>query len=342
MVLPEPNSVRPRSVRPHRFALPLRHVVVIWLVLLVIIIGAFAATVGALNSTVFSAGGFVGSYLSALQRHDVQEALTTPGVLGVAKAGTQLLEPAALGTLDDITQLGDDNLGAGLHLVSYGYTIDGTAASSSFQVQYQGTRLGIFSTWSFEESPIGVLRVTPLHAAEFAVNGISLASAAGPSEPTNLQVLTPGKFTLTHKSTYLEAQPVSVMVTQGSTVTGAQLDIMANADFVATVQSQVNSFLDNCTKQTVLFPTGCPFGQELSNRVESVPAWSIAQYPTIAIEPANTPGTWLIPEAQGAAHLKVDVRSLFDGTLATFDQDVPFSLTWAMTFSGDNISIDPQ
>ena len=68
----------------------------------------------------------------------------------------------------------------------------------------------------------------------------------------------------------------------------------------------------------------------------------MAQYPTIAIEPGNTPGTWLIPEAQGAAHLKVDVRSLFDGTLSTFDEDVPFSLTWVMTFSGNSISIDPQ
>ena len=342
MVSPEPNSVRPRGVRPYKSALPLRHVVVIWLVLLVIIGGAFAATVVALNSTVFSAGGFVGSYLSALQRHDVREVLTTPGVLGVAKAGTQLLEPGALSTLDNITQLSDDNLGAGLHLVSFEYTVDGTPASSSFQVQYQGTRLGFFSLWSFEQSPIAVLQVTPMHAAEFTVNGVSLASSDGPSTPTSLQVLTPGKFTLTHESTYLEAQPVSVLITQGNTVTGAQLDILANAKFVSAVQSQVDSFLDNCAKQTVLFPTGCPFGQELSNRVESVPAWSMTKYPAIAIEPGNTPGTWLIPEAQGAAHLKVDVRSLFDGTLSTFDQDVQFSLTWVITFSGNSISIDPQ
>ena len=119
MVSPEPLS--------HR--LPLRHVLVIWLVLLVAIVGAFAATVIALNSTVFSAGGFVGSYLSALQRHDTRTALTTPGVLGVAKAGTQLLTPDALGRLSDISQVSDDNLGAGLHLVSYNYTLNGSAAT---------------------------------------------------------------------------------------------------------------------------------------------------------------------------------------------------------------------
>ncbi len=330
------------SPEPISHGLPLRHVAVIWLVLLVAIVGAFAAIVMMLNSTVYSAGGFVGSYLSALQRHDVKEALTTPGVVGVAESATQLLDARALGTLEDIQLVSDENLGTGLHLVIFEYSINGTPGSSSYQVQYSGDRLGFFSTWSFVQSPIGILQVTPLHAAAFEVNGIPVVSADGPSEPQSLQVLTPGSFELTHESTYLEAQPVTVLITKGSGLTSARLDIEANDEFVSTVQTLVNEYLDECTTQTVLFPTGCPFGQELSNRVEGIPEWSMASYPEITIVPGSTAGAWLIPETPGAAHLTVEVRSLFDGTLSTFDEDVQFALSWVMTFSGDSISINAQ
>lgn len=323
---------------------PLKHTIVIGIVLLGLLAGAFATTVLVLNSTLYSAGGFVGSYLSALQRHDVTGALGTPGVLSAPKASTsdasdELLVPAALGTLDDIRMLSDDDLGAGVHLVSYEYTLGGKTLQSSYQVRSTGVRLGFFSEWTFAESPIGTLQVTPLHAAAFEVNGVKLHSADGPSVVANYQVFTPGLYRVTHRSDYLTAEPVAVAATRGSSATPVELDIQANGTFVEKIQEQVDSFLDDCVTSTVLFPTGCPFGQELSNRVESTPEWTMASYPAITIQPGETPGSWQVSEAQGAAHLKVEVRSLFDGTVSTFDEDVEFALNWLITFDGNKVNI---
>lgn len=320
----------------------LQHILIIWAALLGVLIGGFAITVIALNATLFSSSGFVGSYLNALERHDLESALATPGVLGTASASSELLTADALGDIGDVTITSDVDEGAGIHDVTYSATLGSATVSGTFQIQQEGNRFGVFSTWSFLNSPMSVLSVTPLHDASFAVNGVDVTAGNGPSVADPLQVLTPGFFTVTHESRYLTAQPKTAAVSQPGSVVSVTLDVQASDAFVSAVQSQVNAFLDDCTKQVVLFPTGCPFGQELSNRVESVPAWSMSRYPKITIEPGNTPGTWVVPDAQGAAHLKVDVRSLFDGTLSTFDEDVQFALSWVMTVDGDRIDVQQQ
>lgn len=318
------------------------HTLVIWGVLLALLIGAFAATTAILNATVFSAGGFVSSYLSALQRHDLGEALTTPGVLGATGTESDLLVPRALGGIDEIRLVSDVDQGAGIHLVTYEFELDGRPGNSTFQVESTGPRLGFFATWSFLQSPMTVLRVTPLHDASFSVNGVEVVSPAGANNQVAYQVLAPGLYVVDHESRYLEADAVPVAVTSPGSVTPVTVDIRASARFVEQVQKEVDDFLDDCTTQTVLFPTGCPFGQELSNRVVSTPAWSMARYPEVTIEPGPQPGTWVIPNAQGAAHLTVDVQSLFDGTQSTFDEDVQFALSWVLTIDGDQVDIRAQ
>ena len=64
-----------------------------WLILLALLLAAFAGTVTVLNSTLYSASGFVASYLDALARHDVAEALSTPGVTPAATGSKELLPP---------------------------------------------------------------------------------------------------------------------------------------------------------------------------------------------------------------------------------------------------------
>lgn len=325
----------------------LQHIIIVWTALLGVLIGALAVSVMILNATVFSASGFVRSYVAALERHDLAEALSTPGVLGTANASRELLTPAALGDIEDVSIVSDVDLGGGVHDVTYSATVrtadlGATTATGTFQVQQEESRFGVFSSWSFLRSPMSVLRITPLNDASFSVNGVALVAPGGPSVGAAYQVLAPGFFTVSHESDYLTADPVGTAVSSPGSVVPVTVDIRASEFFVSEIQKQVNSFLDACTTQQVLFPTGCPFGQELSNRVESVPKWSMSTYPDITIEPGNDLGTWVVPETQAAAHLVVDVRSLFDGTLSTFDEDVPFGLSWVMTIRGDTVDVRQQ
>ena len=84
----------------------------------------------------------------------------------------------------------------------------------------------------------------------------------------------------------------------------------------------------------MLFPTGCPFGQAIENRVVSTPEWSIVTYPEIEVEAGAQFDSSEVPTASGTAHLVVDVQSLFDGSVSAFDEDVQFEVDYRITFTG--------
>jgi hypothetical protein len=316
-----------------------RRLLITFALLVGLTIAAFAGTVAVLNSTLYSASGFVSSYLNTLARHDVSAALATPGVTPPASGADDLLVPAALGPLDDI-RLESDTVGSdGAHRLVYSYSFTGKhtgkRASSQFVVARAGVHLGFFSSWRFSVSPMGILTVTPQHAASFTANGIPLSSPK-PGAPSGFRVLTPASVVLGHSSTYFAAKPTTVAVTHPGTV-AAEVDIQANDAFVKELQKQLDAQLTQCTTQKVLLPTGCPFGQHMDNRIEGDPVWSMASYPKLAIVPGPATGEWQVPQTPGAAHLKVEVRSLFDGTLSTFDEDVPFTISYSITFSDSGI-----
>ncbi len=83
----------------------------------------------------------------------------------------------------------------------------------------------------------------------------------------------------------------------------------------------------------MLQPTGCPFGYLVDDRIASAPAWTIAQQPTVAIVPDGA--KWRVPAADAVAHIKVDIRSLFDGTIRHVDEDVPFLVTGSISVLPD-------
>lgn len=310
-----------------------------WLILLGLIIGGFIATVVTLNQTVFSAQGFVTHYLEALERRDVTAALATDGVTMVEGASDSLLAPDALGELSDIEIVAEEVF-PDVRVVTVAYTLDSVAGETEFFVDRADNRFGLFNGWAFARSPISVLEVTPLHAAEFTVNGIRLSSA-GANQPSAWQVLTPSRYVLGHDSRYLNAADVPVRVTTPNSIVPAEVDVQASAEFVSQLQDEVDAFLQDCAAQQVLFPSGCPFGLPIDDRVESAPQWSITEHPVISLVPGDTSDVWVAPETAGVAHLSVEVRSLFDGSLSRVEEDVPFTISWAVTLREDGgVSID--
>ena len=307
----------------------------VWIIILAAIVVVFAGTVLLLNATLYSASGFVGSYLDALARHDVSDALATPGVTVRANDSLTLLRSDAMGSLDDIRIVSDTAEPGGSHRVVASYRAGGRAGTTSFEVERDGTHLGLFSAWRFTTTPVSTLALTPQHDAAFTANGLSLTAEGGASSLTNFAVLTPGAFTLSHSSHFLVAKPKTTLVTAVGSTKVADVDIQANAAFVKEVQKEIDSYLAKCVTQKVLLPTGCPMGQKIEDRVQDTPAWSMVEDPVVTIVPGNTPGSWLMPATEGRAHLVVTVKSIFDGTVSTFDQDVPFTVAYLITFQAD-------
>ena len=313
----------------------MRREIITWSIVVGALVAAFAGTVLVLNSTLYSASGFVRGYLDSLARHDVDGALELAGTVVTGDASDELLTAAALGELTDLELVSDTAQPEGTHRVVYSFTADGRSGQSTFSVRPEGTLLGLFPTWGFESSPLGVLQVSPLHGTGFTVNGVEVTADAQ-DQPSPYLVFAPGSYELGSDSLYLKASPVTITASQpGAAVIGV-VELHPTTEFLEQVQKEVDEYLDDCATQRVLLPTGCPFGEEISNRIVGTPEWSISAYPPVALQPGTEPGSWVMPATAGAARLVVDVRSLFDGLVTPFDQDVPFTSSYVVTFLGDN------
>lgn len=309
----------------------MRRQIITWSIIGALIVAAFLGTVLVLNATLYSASGFARSYLDALARHDADGALELAGASVVGDASAELLVPDGMGELSDIRLLGDTENEDGSHTIEFAYLAGGTSGTTTFEVQRRGSLLGLFPTWVFATSPLGIIHMTVLHADDFTGNGVDLVTPTQ-NDPAPYLVFTPGLYTFDHESTFLTADAVDVAVTAPAEAVPAALKVEANERFLRDAQQEVDDYLDECATQEVLLPTNCPFGQPINNRIATTPVWSIASYPQITIEGAEEPNQWLIPPTEGAAHLVVDVRSLFDGSITTFDEDVPFGVSYIVTF----------
>lgn len=334
----------------------MRRELVTWSIVLGLIIAAFVTTVIVLNSTLYGSSGFVRSYLGALARHDMASALTiadihlpeehgaasddgsgatpidTTGAGSMLLAGSHdLLRPSSLSSLEDIAVVESKINADGTETVTFTFELDGRSAQSTFTVQRSGSRFGVFADWEFVTVPLTIVRLTVANAQEFTANGTEFV-APSQDTPSSYVVLTPSSFNITHTSTFLKAESIVVSATEPSGTVRARLDVVANEAMIAQVQREVDDYLDECATQVVLLPTGCPFGQPMANRIVTTPEWSIAEYPPVSLSPGSEPASWLMPATDAAAHLRVDVRSIFDGSISTFDKDVSFSASYLVTF----------
>ena len=314
-----------------------RRALLSWLIGFVLLIAAFFATVAVLNSTVYSAHGFASSYLDALNRHDATTARELPGVRAPSGVATNLLTDGALGTIADIHLEHDTATSqSGIHSVEYSYKLGTRRETSTFSIVQTRSYLGLFSRWAFEKSPLATVSVAATHDPRFRVNGTNVVSTVKRTQSQPYVVFAPGLYNFDLKTTYLIATPVSVPVTEPASVTPVRVEAEANKTFVNEVRTELHKYYITCASQTVLLPTACPFGKSFSNRVVSTPAWSMVTDPPVTVVPDHTSGDWLVPTSKGTAHLVVKVQSLFDGSISTFNADVPFQVSYTITIDPNN------
>lgn len=316
-----------------------------WCGALLLLVGVFAAGVLALNLTVFGSSGFVTTYLQTLGARDIDGALALPGVelpddLTSDSAGAALLKRDTLATIGDIRITDDTDLGAGVHRVTVSYTLEGAdrqsaRTQSEFVVERGGTNFGIFSQWRFKESPVGTLSLAVTNTTSVTVGTGELdASDLGAGDGAfgagaRYTVLVPSLVVLSHDSHYLTSDTVAVTVASPGATENGIVKAVPNDLFSQAVADRLTTFLDDCAAQKVLYPVGCPFSKGINDRIEGDPSWSIVEYPQVMI--VAGPSSWLLADNTGTAHIDVQVKSLFDGSVTGLSEDIPFSLDYAIT-----------
>lgn len=296
---------------------------------------ALIGSVAALNATVYGAGGFARAYLEALGRGSVDEALGTAGV-DLPEGDRALLVAGAVTGPQRVRIVADDDLGDGRHAVTAEYELEGEARSSTFTVERDGSRFGVFAEWRFAEPPVATLAVQVLGDYRFQAGGIATGDPEAIGQPQPYLALVPSAYELYHRTTYLEAgEQRALLVEPGAEVTTA-IEPRPTEHFLGEVQGEVDAHLDACAEQTVLFPTGCPFGTAIDDRVLDAPAWAIDAHPRITLERAEDPGVWRVPATAAKARVQARVQSIFDGSVRDLDEERTFTVAYDVTIRADD------
>lgn len=304
-----------------------------WLVVFALLVAGFGATVLALNNDIYSAHGFVRSYLQALERKDADEALAFAGVVVPETEATTLLVDGALGGIGDIRLLSDvavPGTDGSEHVVRFAYAVGGEEEITEFQVRGAGTAFGLFSTWAFSVPPLARIDASVAGDSRFTANGVEAATGSP------LLVLAPGAYDIDRDTELLDTSGVTVAVTTIGDTEEVAVFATPTSAFTTAATDAVAAYLDACAAQRVLMPTGCPFGATEANRVDGVPDWTVEEYPAVALAPADTSATWRATGSGGLVGLQMTVRSLFDGSTRRVDDDHAVGGSYLLAIGDDD------
>ncbi len=352
----KPVGVRPRQAEPapapaasarrRRLAVDLTLLGIVG----VLLIAAVLAGAAAMYREFYSPTAFVERYLGMLADGRAADALAVPGVAvdsaeleaaGLpATASDALLRRDALATLTNVEVTSETEDENGVVFVTATYHAGAFPGTTTFGLLRDGT-VGLAPTWRFATSPLALMDLTVKGSMTFDVNGFSIdkrqvspdGADADPQAAVSLLVFSPGVYSVSVDTQISSTRGVAVL--SDSPFAKVPVDIQATAtpEFVEIVQQRVEEFLVSCAEQDVLQPTACPFGFVVQDRIVSPPEWSIAAQPTIAVVPDGA--GWSIPAVDATAHIEVDIRSLFDGTVRHVSEDVAFAVTGSIAILPD-------
>ncbi|MGW5560004.1 M48 family metalloprotease [Micromonospora sp. NPDC003944] len=197
------------------------------------------------------------------------------------------------------------------------------------------TTAGLFHGWRVSGGP------TPLNASiadpGVRLNGVELPVATeGPP-----LVLLPGGYTATGPSSALSETPNStVLVGAGDGAATLQLAPVLKPQAIEAVEARVRAWLDECAKQTVAAPPGCPF-RYYGGTAQKV-TWKILEYPKVAVE-LTSPSTARVStpvETQG--RVQVSGTTTYFGSSSPFTDDNALTVTGVATADGDTVTFQPS
>ena len=272
----------------------------------VLITAVWLVAVVSVNQTLFSPGGYVLSYLDALERGEFGEASARAGLTEVPPV---LPRPDAL--VSEARVAGTFVVNADEVLIQAQYLLDGIPSESLFTLKRLPRTLGLFDRWEFADAPLGNITATITGSDEMVINGVTIGREV---TARGVQVLYPGRYTLSWSSGWLETETVELAVENAQSQT-VRLVALPTEALVEQATKAVTDYLTSCTTQAVLQPASCPFGVTITDRVTGDVVWEITTEPRVVLAMFEDEKTWQVQALNGEATLTVSLQSLFDGSV---------------------------
>lgn len=292
-----------------RFGLLALGVVALWLV-----------TILTLNLTVYSAGGFVMGYLRAMEEGNYALAASRAGL-----SEAPLVFPSAEERISDAQIVQTGALPEGNIVVQASYSLDGETHQSLFVLTESEPILWFFTSWRFAPAPLATLDISVIGDNRVVINDSTL-SLTRLGIPPRVRVLVPGIYGASLATDWVRAEPASLTVTEVGGSNPLRIRVEPTDQLQDAANDAVEDFLDECARQGVLQPAGCPFGVTIDDRIIGAPVWSILDYPDVRLTLAGDRASWSLFARNGVAEVTTQVQSLFDGTIEEVVEVVPFDV----------------
>ncbi|MEU7587554.1 M48 family metalloprotease [Micromonospora sp. NPDC049230] len=196
------------------------------------------------------------------------------------------------------------------------------------------TTAGLFHGWRVSGglTPLD----TPIAGPGVQLNEVALPGAAeGPA-----LVLLPGEYTATGPSSALSETPSEIVaVGPGQSTATLQLAPVLKPAAGEAVEARVRAWLDECAKQTVVAPPGCPF-RYYGGSAQKV-TWKILEYPKIAVELTGPASAQVTTPSETRGRVQVSGTTTYFGTASPFTDEDTITVSGVATADGDTVEFRP-
>lgn len=328
-----------------------------------------ATVITVLNTLVYTAESVVEEYVDALRAgqgdlamavsngylpDDAPQSISTVLLDGDAlAASTAYLEDADIVAVDTEVPQSFQDANLTQQIVEIQYTdVDDNPVATALVVDKTSTSWLFFNDWQMHPTPLQQVELAPsrMPADSQADEPVAqIYQQATPllgesDEPAVVAAFAPSLIELEYQGTYLEADGPQHYPVTDVLAAGARTEFQFPVDLTPAVDEEitqeVQQLLERCTSQTVLKPTGCPFGYETSNRVvpDSV-SWSIGmpevEYSWNDSEPS-------IDRIVATAELTAQEIDIGTGQQVATQYEEGFNMSADLSLTPENLRVSPN
>ncbi|RKN34568.1 M48 family metalloprotease [Micromonospora musae] len=336
-VAPVPLTTETLFGRPGDFGTP-RSWLVAGLVVAALVVGT--AGLGVVQWAFFRPQSAVDGYFDALADRDADAALDLLDPGAVPTADRELLADLIRGdgyeppTDVEITAIEREEETA---TATISFRLAGTEQQAELRLhRAESATAGLFHGWRLQDglATVGL----PPGRDGLTVNGVPIPSPSEDSPPISLL---PGVHTASAPGSALSEVPTEKIVLVPGQTTGAAFALapVLRPEVTATAQERVRAYLDECAKQTVAAPTGCPFDHS-GGTVQKI-SWEILEYPEVVVNLLGPDTARVSTPAEGQGRVRATGTETYFGGPSPFDDEDQVAVVGLLTASGDTLTFQP-
>lgn len=218
------------------------------------------------------------------------------------------------------------------------YSIHGAGQQTTYRLQRTDRSWLFFDNWEFVPTTLPTVAISANTTNEVVVNARRAPLVQGKATvPVFVPAVIDTGFATPNFSADSRGLAVTDFAKKGTEV---KLQTQPTKKLLDEVNQQITAYLEDCTKQQVLMPAGCPMSYSTSARVRSDSIhWSILDLP--AAEIVSFDGRWALRPLTVKVRLELTEQDLRTGRYTEQTVEDTFGFTAALEANTTKVRVTP-